>query len=212
MYVIFFDIGMALILGGIISKEYRIYRIFSNRSALAVDFSDLKLFLIVAVIFVYFGLIAVFTIVTGLEARVRQSSSNPLYLYVRCSYSSAVWNNIVIVVEQVSLFLFRVLALYLAWCTRKVTSSYSESRSVFAVVAIFLCLNIIFVPLFLVLVDGTNSALYRTVVRLIDNCIIITATLMLLFYHRFWLVYSYEKNKKGDNYIQDRSIYSQIEE
>lgn len=195
-YLFFFIIGMALILGGIISKEFRIYRIFSNRTAAAIELKDYELFLLIAGITLYFTIIASVIVFTGFDAQLLQSSSNRFYLFYKCSFGSSFENIFFSALLEISFFVFRIVAVYLAWLTRKVASSYSESRSVFVVVTVYLCLDLIFVPLIQSLKDGTDSAVIRLTLRLINNSITAAATLILMYYYRFWLVYCYNKKKK----------------
>lgn len=65
----FYNLGFGIVLGGIIAKEYRIYRIFSNRSASAVVIKDLTLFLVVGGVSLYFCLITMTYYLTGYQDR-----------------------------------------------------------------------------------------------------------------------------------------------
>lgn len=208
IYGFFYNIGFSLVIGGIIAKEYRIYRIFSNRSALALDIQDYKLFLIIGTITTYFLILAFIPIMGSVYAAVRRSDSNEFYLYWTCYFDSKVWKDITLFFTEISFVILRLLAILLAWKTRKVTAFYSESRAVFAVVIIYLCLNIIFIPLYQALSDGTDSAIYRYSIRLINISITMGATLILLFYYRFWLIYKYERNKK--KYLRLRRTGSNV--
>ena len=84
-----------------------------------------------------------------------------------------------------------------AWFTRKVDSYYSESKPVVAVIIIYLCLNLIFTPLIESLGDETDSAIIKTCLGLITLSITVASTLILLYYYRFWMVYSYEHEMKA---------------
>lgn len=191
-----YNIGMGIMLGGIIAKEYRIYRIFSNKSATAVEISDNRLFLIIFVITFYFFVLACLTIIGDLQARIIVSESNEFYLFVRCTLKTETWTVFVAILNNVSFFIFRVFSVVLAWLTRRVDSIYSEARQVEAVVIIYLCAVLIFTPLIESLKNGTDSAIYKSCIEFVALSIIIAATLIFLFYSRFWMVYRYEKRKK----------------
>ena len=199
IFIFFYNIGFSLILGGIIAKNYRIYKIFNNRRASAVDISDLSLFLIVFVIVFYFTLLAIFFAIAGFKAEIFQSSSDPFYLYYDCAIKNKFWQIFLAIFNQVSLLLIRFLALGFAWINRKVVSTYSESRAVTALVLIYLCLDICFLPLYFALQNGTDSAIYKLVIKSIYICLISVFTLILLFYSRFYKVYQYEIKLKKKN-------------
>ena len=199
IFIFFSNIGFSLILGGIIAKNYRIYKIFNNGSASAVDISDLRLFLIVFVIVVYFTLLAILITIAGFSAKISQSSSDPFYLYYDCTIGNKFWKLFLAIFNETSLTLIRFLALGFAWINRKVVSTYSESHAVAAVILVYLCLDICFLPLYFALQNGTDSALYKLAIKSIYICLISVFTLILLFYARFYKVYRYEIKLKKNN-------------
>ena len=202
LYVYMYYIGEAILLGGIIAKQYRIYKIFSNRSAVAVEISDYKLFLIIFCITLYFFLLCCLSIVGDLHAAIRQSKTNQFYLFVRCVFKTETWTVFMAILAPVSLTILRLFACVMAWFTRRVNNYYSEAKPVIAVVVIYICLNISFTPLIESLKDGTESAVIKACLALILIAITVTSTLVLLFYYRFYKVYKYEL-KRRDRLSED---------
>ncbi len=86
----------------------------------------------------------------------------------------------------------------LAWKTRKVVHVYSEAEAVMVLVIFYFCLDIIFIPLFFALTDGTNSATYKAAIRAVYICLTASVTLVLLFYCCFYKVYQCERKKRRD--------------
>ena len=196
LYIFFFYIGEAIVASGIIAKEYRIYKIFSNRKAVAVEIPDYKLFQIILCITFYFFLICCLTIVGDLHAAIRQSTTNQFYLFFRCVFKNKTWTEFMYIFFPVNLSILRIVACVMVWFTWRVNNYYSEAKSVVAVVVIFLCLDISFTPLIEALKDGTDSAVIKTCLLLVFIAITVTSALILLFYYRFWMVYKYEHKRR----------------
>lgn len=191
----FFIIGISLLIGGIIAKEYRIYRIFTNRSASAVQIKDSSLFMIVGGIVFYFSMILMTYYIAGLQAKIKQSKSNNYYSYYTCEETDSFWTTFLNIFLGVSSLIVRILAGIIAWFTRHVNSAYSESRQISIIVYTLICLTLILIPLLNTLKDGKDSAVVKTVIRMIDVIYTIAAVLPMLFFHRFYLVWKYEKRR-----------------
>ena len=196
IFLLFCNIGLAMSLGGLVAKSYRLYRIFYNRSANAVVISDLNLLLIVFIIALYFALICTVSLIDGYGAAISQSSSNRFYLFYECTCDSEFWQTFLTIFCEVSFILLLFVALGYAWVTRKIVSAYSESQAVTALVLFYLCLDICFLPLYYVMGSGTGSAVYKTIIKLFYIFLTTSLTLILLFYARFYDVYQYEKRLK----------------
>lgn len=199
IFLFFVNIGLSLSLGGLISKSYRIYRIFNNRSANAVVISDLFLLLIVLIIVLYFVLLSVFIVIAGFEAIISQSSSNRFYFFYECTIDNDFWQIFLTIINEASFVVLFFIALGFAWVTRKVFSSYSESQAVIVLVISYICLNFCFVPLYYTLKNGTDSAVYKAVLKAVYFCLTTSLTLILMFYTRFYKVYKYEIRSKEAN-------------
>lgn len=84
-----YHIGFILLVSGLLVKNYRIYRIFSNRTATALKITDQLLLMIAGIISaVFIAGVTVFVAVFGIVAQLKQSSSNIFYQYVTCSISN----------------------------------------------------------------------------------------------------------------------------
>lgn len=206
LYDWFVSIGFACIIGGIIAKEYRLYRIFFNRTATAVELKDTKLFMIVLALVIYMSLLVAAIWISGLTATIIQSNSNPFYLYYSCTSTNEALSMTFTIITEISFILFQIVALILAWKIRNITSAYSESYSVSVVIVVIICIDIILIPLYETLNDGTDSALVRRVIRLIKITITLLVILVFMFYYRYWKVYKYEKKIKHTpqrNFLND---------
>lgn len=196
IFVMFSNIGLALMLSGIIAKNYRIYKIFCNRSLIAVEIKNWQLFTIVFVITAYFILLSGFIMIVGLKAVLIQSESDPFYIYYACSVGDEFWQIFFNIFNQVSLIILRAIALILAWTTRNVGSEYSESRQIFSLVLIYFFLDVCFLPLLYTFQGGKNTALFKVVIRCIYISLIVLSTSILLYYYRYYKVYQYEEEVK----------------
>jgi hypothetical protein len=196
----------SLVVAGIIAKNYRIYKIFRNKSATALVIKDSQLFFIIGAIFLYFFLIFILGICTRYSAYQFTSEENRFYLYIECSTNIEFWTVCIEILVHVSSLIFKLFALVLAWLTRKVVTTYSESYEILIIISIYFCVDIATVPLFFELQNGTNSAILRLVLVFVTIFITSAATLLILFYSRFYYVYKYEK--KHGNGQQERNISS----
>ena len=199
----------SLVIGGIIAKNYRIYRIFRNKSATALVIKDSQLFMIIGAIFVYFFLLFILAICTNYGAYQYTSDQNAFYLYIECNPSTSFWTKFLEILLNVSSLLFKLFALVLALLTRKVISTYSESYEILITITIVFCIDIVLLPLYFELESGSNSQILRTVLIFETLIITLAAILIILFYSRFYRVYKY--NKKYRNGRPDTLRHSVLE-
>lgn len=187
----------SLLISGIIAKNYRIYRIFKNKSATAVVIKDSKLIMIIGAIFIYFFLIFILAICTSYGAYQYESEDNMFYLYIQCSPRTEFWKIFLEILVHVSSTILKIIALALAWLTRKVVTTYSESYEILIIISIYFCIDIVTLPLYFELENGSNSALIRMVLVFETAFITAAATLIILFYSRFYRVYRYDKKYRN---------------
>lgn len=199
IFLFFEYLGFSLLIGGIIAKSYRIYRIFNNSTATAVVISDLQLFSIVFVIALYFMILSVIVVILGLKVIVTQSSTNRFYLFYRCAIPNKFWNVFFAILIELSMIIILLAALILALSTHHVAFAYSEADTVIALLILYLCLDISFLPLYYALQDGTDSAVLKATIRLISLSITVVSTLALLFLSRFYKVHQNKKKIKKRN-------------
>jgi hypothetical protein len=196
----------SLVVAGILAKNYRIYKIFRNKSATALVIKDGQLFIITGAIFFYFFLIFILGICTRYSAYQFTSEENRFYLYIQCSPNTEFWTIFIEILVHVSSLIFKLFALVLAWLTRKVVTSYSESYEILIIISIYFCVDISTIPLYFELQNGSNSAILRLVLIFVTVFITSASTLLILFYSRFYSVYKYEK--KHGSRQQERNISS----
>ena len=187
----------SLVFSGIIAKNYRIYKIFKNKSATAIVIKDSQLFVIIGAIFVYFFLIFVLAICTSYGAYQYSSEENAFYLYIECSSSSYFWTVFIEIFIQVSATILKFFALILAFLTRNIAPSYSESYEILIILSIYFCVDIVTLPLYFELDNGSNSEILRTVLIFETTFITAASTIIILFYSRFYRVYRYDKKYRN---------------
>jgi hypothetical protein len=153
-------LGPGLIIGSMLARSYRIYRIFTEKKrADSIRLKDSHLMWIVGGVLVgEVILVAIYSFAGGiLVAEVVQSDSDVYYKYRVCSSpSSGVQLGLLIVLWVYNLILLLCLAV-LAFLTRGVNAVYSEARGLALSVYSCITLLVIFVPLIYTSVDSTDS-------------------------------------------------------
>lgn len=178
----FFWIGIYTLLSCLFLKNYRLYKIFSNRTATAFELPEYKLLMVsAAVIGFYVVFMTVLVAADGYDAILKQSSSNIYYQYVRCSFNSSTWNTFFSIFYNVSMVIMVLGSLVMAWLTRKISSEYSESSALLAFSVCVAFAVIAFIPLSAALKSETDSEILRFVVSSEFLTVIIFAALSLLF-------------------------------
>lgn len=190
-------LGLITILFGLLFKNYRIYKIFANRSALALSLPESSsILIIVAGSILYIGVITIFIAIFGYDAVLKTSSSNPYYQYIICQIPSKTWNLILELFMQVIVGILLIMCLILAWLTRKVHSDYRDTRTLSSYIAILAATFIIFSPLEYTFSDETDSQLFRYIVVVESLTIIISSGLALLFIPKVFLIYKERITRK----------------
>lgn len=190
-------LGLITILFGLLFKNYRIYKIFANRSALALSLPESSsILIIVAGSILYIGVITIFIAVFGYDAVLKTSSGNPYYQYIICQIPSKTWNLILEIFMQVVVGILLIMCLILAWLTRKVHSDYRDTRTLSSYIAILAATFIIFSPLEYTFSDDTDSQLFRYIVIVESLTIIISSGLALLFIPKVFLIFKESKMRK----------------
>jgi hypothetical protein len=198
LYLFYF--GSVLVLAGSLAKNYRIYRIFSNRTATAVNITESMLLVIVAIITIVFlvgmtAMVAVF----GYNAIVLQSSTNIYYKYVQCLIPNDTWNTIFQFYIRLYCLFLLIASLIFAWLTRKVRSDYRESKTLTAFIYIVAAAFITLIPLQLTFGDETDSELFRYIIQMEYCTIVILSALGLLFFPKLYTIF--RENKRGTSRI-----------
>ena len=189
-------LGIFLIVTGLFAKNYRIYKIFTNQRASAIDLSETSLLAYIGIFTIIFlGIPTIIFIIFGYYAVVKQSKSNIYYQYVQCIIPNETWDLIVQLIMDISVLLIVLASLILAWLTRRVQADYQESRSLAAFSVVLLTSSIVLIPLGKTLKGETNSELLRYVIFVEFVSIVIFAALGLLFFPKVYVILK-EKSKR----------------
>lgn len=181
--------GIAFIFGALVAKHYRIYRIFCNSSATAVIIQEWKLYLFILLLWLYFMFLASMLLVAGFGAYTIVSDTNPFYIYVACRCNSALWNTFFKILFTLSKVLVVILAAILAFLTRKVPSSYSESHQIAIISYTIIAFGIVLAPLYFIMGNNTDSQTFRFLIQSVLVTIGLAAVLFILCLPILYQVY-----------------------
>lgn len=186
--------GVSLVVANLLAKSYRIYRIFNNRSAVAVKLSDWELlaFSALTLLVALIMMVLYVTLGGGLEAVEIQSESDFLYVYVDCRVPNNTFQLLFIIAFYAYFVLLFCAAALLAFLNRKVSNLYSESKAVGLTVYLWLGLLILYAPIFYVQGGSTDSNQTRLVVRFIATMLACMFTLVLLFLPKIRQVFQHD--------------------
>ena len=158
------SVGFSFLIGGLIAKNFRIYRIFSNNRSEALNLGTWRLCFFIGLLTLFFLLLTLFMLLNGYGATVEVSSENPFYISVSCTTDSDFWNTFYSIVSVTCRVLFVLLACWLSWLTRKVHGVYNESKELAIISYSFLMTYILLLPIYYILNDSTNSETLKYVV------------------------------------------------
>lgn len=129
-------IGFGLIMGNLLAKTYRIFKIFSNIRVTTSAIRDRDLLLFSAgVILIEIALLIVYTFGAGIpEALVVVSSSNYLYSYITCGSNNQAFHTAIVIAIISFNGVLVVLTAIVAFLTRNVDSAFNESKYIGATV------------------------------------------------------------------------------
>ena len=199
----FYRLSLVLLFVGLLVKNYRIYKIFTNKTANALVITEARLLSFIGIVFLIFViLLTLIVAVLGYQAVVKQSSKDEYYQYVQCAIPNKTWNDIIQISLQVFQAIPLIASLILAWLTRGIKAEYTESRELAAFATTVFTSMIIFLPLDFTLTDESQAEILRYVLYVEFLSIIIIAAFSLLFAPKIYAVYKYEKNLKRSNIIE----------
>jgi hypothetical protein len=195
-----FRISMNLVLMSLLVKNYRIYKIFTNKKAAAVSLSESRLLIYIGLSVVFYVIfLTVFVVALGFEAVLKKSSTNMFYQYIQCAIPNQTWNYIFKISLEIFLILQVFASLVLAWLTRNVQTEYRESRRLFAISTIIFVALIIFVPLSYTLKDSTDLQILRYVINVELLTVAIVSIVALLFAPIVFAVYADKRKRQHNN-------------
>lgn len=181
--------GTMLLLMGLLVKNYRIYKIFSNNKATALSITEGRLlWFLVIFMFIYMAIVVALTISLDYGAYLKQSTKNQYYQYVQCCIPNSAWNKIVELYLLITLAIPVLASLILAWLTRKVRSEYRESSTLAAFSIVITISLLIFIPLSVTLSDESNSEALKYAVFVEYFSVVIFSAFGLLFFPKVYSV------------------------
>lgn len=183
-------IGCGLIIGGMLAKSWRIYRIFTNTRAQAISVSDAQMFAVIGgVMVIEVCLLAVYSFPSGLLGpEVVQSSSDIYYRYRTCVVPSPGYQlAMTITFYSVNGLLVLALAL-LSFATRKIDANYSEARVTTITIYAIITQLLIFLPLIYLSTNSTDCAQVKYAVTAIIEILASWCLMGLLFLPKIWRI------------------------
>lgn len=203
----FYRLSLVLLFVGLLVKNYRLYKIFSNKTANALVITEARLISFIGIVFLVFVVVLTLIVaVLGYKAVVKQSSKDEYYYYVQCAVPNKTWNDIVRISLQVVQAIPLIASLILAWLTRGIKAEYTESRELAAFATTVVAAMIIFLPLDFTLTDESQSEILRYVLYVEFLSITIIAAFSLLFAPKMYAVYKQNKKLKRCNRIERSNI------
>lgn len=184
-------IGFGLIMGNLLAKTYRIFKIFTNVQVtqLVMKDTDLLKFSIV-ILAIEVALLCVYCFVSGTPRPIYiQSTSDSLLLIIQCSVPS----EFVQIFGQITLLVFNGLLILcgvvIAYVSRHVESSFNESKYIAITVYIYLLVVIILLPLYYTAGDSGSSVNRQYILRNISVLAAMYFTLVALFVPKIMNIY-----------------------
>jgi len=184
-------IGFGLIMGNLLAKTYRIFKIFNNPSVERKVISDRDLlnftFIVLAI---EITLLSVYCFVSGTPQPINiQSTSDSLLLIIQCSVPSGFIQTL----GTISLLVFNGLLILcgvvIAYVSRNVESSFNESKYIAITVYIYLLVVIILLPLYYTAGDSGSSVNRQYILRNISVIAAMYFTLIALFVPKIMNIY-----------------------
>lgn len=185
--------GLSLLISGMVAKTYRIYRIFSNRKAIALVIKDWKLIVFMLLVMGYFLLLIGLSIIAGFGSYTFQSPSNPYYFFTSCNFASGTWRLIFRILLALSLLALIIVAVVLGVLNRNVPSSFGNARAIYISSVVVIIVYIIFESLYHITGSSTDSETIKFVIRLEMSVINTLTVLFVFFLPTIYRAYRYEK-------------------
>lgn len=188
-------IGFGLIMGNLLAKTYRIFKIFNNARVTSLVIRDIDLLKFTgSVLLLEILMLCIYCFPSGLpKPTVYQSTSDSLLKYIQCAVpSSALQLTGTIILFCVN-FVLVLGAVIIAFLTRNVDSAFNESLYIAYVVYIYLVVSIVLLPLYYTAGDSRSSQSRKFVLRTVGVLIPMFFTLGALFAPKIRLVLKSKK-------------------
>lgn len=199
LYVFFLITGMSLILACLMAKSWRIYRIFSNASARAIIISDFQLLIFPAIILSLAWIqFFVYSFAGGLIVPKRiVAFSNQYYVFDLCESPTSWLQTFQVISYYAFLFILIFITALMAWLSRHASAQFRESKMIAVIIYLYLCMGAIYVPLYNVQGNFTNSQDTRLAIVVLNVGILMLATILCIFLPTI-LEYRSAKRKRRD--------------
>lgn len=191
-------IGFGLIMGNLLAKTYRIFKIFSNAKVTSLVIRDTDLLIFTgSIIVLEIILLSCYSFPSGLPRPVViQSTSDSLLKIIKCQVpSSFLQTGGTIWLLGVN-FLLVLAAVIIAYLTRNVDSAFNESRYIAYTVYVFLLVTIILLPLYYTAGDSSSSNSRQFIIRTLAILVSMFFCLGALFLPKIYLVHKAKKAER----------------
>lgn len=194
-------LGFGLIMGNLLAKTYRIFKIFNNAQVTSLVIRDIDLLkFTVAVLLMEILLLCVYCFPVGLpRPEVIQSQSDPLLKVYQCRVPSVALQYVGVISLFTINFILVLCAIVVAFLTRNVDSAFNESLYIAYVVYIYFVVAAVLLPLYYTAGDSPSSQSRQFVIRNLGILIPMFFTLFALFGPKIYLVH---KSKKAEKRMQ----------
>ena len=187
--------GVTFIISSILAKNYRIYRIFTNPQATAIQLQDHTLFqFLLILVIVTWSFWAITSFADGPIIVVYESGvDNRFYTYGICQVKSSWFQTFQIIVWYVYFVGLFLIAGILGFLTRHARDVFNESANVTITTACYIAFAAIFGPLYYIQSNTTNSNNIRWVIQAMSVCILSVITIVLLLGHPLWRAFKFNR-------------------
>lgn len=196
-------IGLGLILGSILAKTYRIFRIFSNIRVNASVIRDRDLLVFSFVIILILSIfLAIITISNSDVPKFVYSTNDNLVSYYVCLIFDNLLAQIALYAIIVFFALLFLLLAIVAYLTRNVDSAFNESTYIATTIYAYLAILFIEVPLIIVTDNRKHTATLRYYEITIGILLAMIITIAILFLPKFYFIYKNRRFSFSDENIQ----------
>ena len=191
----FAAVGFGLIMGNLLAKTYRIFKVFNNIQVTSLVIRDLDLLKFSgAIVGIEVLLLVIYTFFLGtVDAYLTSSTTVTLYEYFSCQVPDDQTQNIMLgIFIGVNTFLV-LMGAVIAYLTRNVDSAFNESQQIATTMYVYFACGVIFIPIYFFIGDGRDSVSAKFLLRSVGVAIAMYATLIILFFPKVKTLVKYKK-------------------
>lgn len=197
-------IGFGLIMGNLLAKTYRIFKIFNNARVTSLVIRDIDLLkFTLAVLLMEILLLSIYCFPVGLpRPEIIQSQSDSLLKVFQCRVPSTFMQFFGTISLFTANFILVICAVFVAFLTRNVDSAFNESLYIAYIVYSYFVVAVVLMPLYYTAGDSPSSQSRQFVIRNIGILIPMFFTLFALFGPKIYFVH---KAKKAERRMQEEN-------